>query len=197
MVDQFTYNNNGSRDSNTLTDAFGSPGDGVTQGGGESSGGGGGGGASSYSGGSSSSSYSGGSSNGGGTTVPTSRLISFTIKSTPKGASILVDGNNTGLITPHTIFYSESELLTPKQISLINGANNSVETYMISSEIIKVTTDGTNNSDNYGGGYGGSSGGGFGGGSGGGGGFDSRVILDGEPVDPSRVNFDKPREAQK
>ena len=47
MVDQFTYNNNGSRDSNTLTDAFGSPGDGVTQGGGESSGGGGGGGASS------------------------------------------------------------------------------------------------------------------------------------------------------
>lgn len=190
MVDQFTYNNNGGRDSNTLTDAFGIPGDGVTQGGGESSGGGGGGGASSYSGGSSTSSYS---STGGGTAVPTSRLISFTIKSTPKGASILVDGNNTGFTTPHTFFYSESELLTPKQVSLINGTNNSVETYVISSEIIKVTTDGTTNSNNYGGGYGGSSGGG----TGGGGGFDSQVILDGEPVDPSRVNFNKPREAQK
>jgi hypothetical protein len=163
MVNQFSYNpgNTSGATNSTYSNA--------TSGNGGSSGG------------------SGGSSN---TTIPTPRNLSFRITSDPKGASILVDGNNTGFVTPYILTYSDTELLTAKRVSVVNGTNNSVETYIISSEVVFNTTDGntTTTTGGYGGGY-----------SGGGGatGFDSMVISDSEPFNPNVVNFDKPREAQK
>ena len=170
MVNQFSYNPNNTSGATNSTYSN------ATSGNGGSSGGSGGG------------SNTGGSSN---TSVPTPRNLSFRITSDPKGAAILVDGNNTGFITPHVLTYTDSELLTPKRVSVVNGTNNSVETYIISSEVVFNTTDGTTTTTTGGGGYGG----GYSGG--GGGGFDSQIISDNEPFTPERVNFDKPREAQK
>lgn len=85
--------------------------------------------------------------------VPTSRTISFTLTSTPSGASILLNGINTNFITPHVMQFQETELLTPKVISVVNGTNNSLETFVISTEVVTTTT-GTSS----GGGTGGSGG---------------------------------------
>lgn len=83
------------------------------------------------------------------TSVPTSRIISFTLTSTPSGASILLNGVNTNFITPHVMKFQETELLTPKVISIVNGTNNSLETYVLSSEVITTTTGmSTNNNSN-------------------------------------------------
>jgi hypothetical protein len=68
--------------------------------------------------------------------VPISRTISFTITSSPIGASILLDGVDTKFTTPHVMNFQETELLTPKIISVINGTNSSLETYIISSEVV-------------------------------------------------------------
>lgn len=81
------------------------------------------------------------------TNVPTSRTISFTITSSPIGASILLDGVNTNFITPHVMRFEETELLTPKIISVVNGTNNSQETYILSSEVV-TNTIGENGGDN-------------------------------------------------
>jgi hypothetical protein len=86
----------------------------------------------------------------GGTTTsnvtinaPTSRTISFTISSTPNGAAIFIDGVNSGFVTPHVMKYTETELLTPKLLSLKNGSATSTETYRISSELVTQTSNGT------------------------------------------------------
>lgn len=75
--------------------------------------------------------------------VPTSRTISFTLTSSPNGAAILVDGVDSKFITPHVLKFTETELLQPKIISLINGTYKSVETYIISSEVFTTTNDGS------------------------------------------------------
>ena len=54
------------------------------------------------------------------TSVPTSRTISFTITSSPIGASILLGGVDTKFITPHVMKFEETELLTPKIITVVN-----------------------------------------------------------------------------
>ena len=72
--------------------------------------------------------------------VPTSRTISFTITSSPNGSSIFLNNQDTNYITPHTMNFQETELLTPKIITVVNGTNKSVETYIISSEVITTTT---------------------------------------------------------
>lgn len=72
-----------------------------------------------------------------------SRTISFTISSSPNGASIFINDVDSGFITPHTMMYSETELLTPKIIYVKNGSAVSGETYVISSELVTQTTDGT------------------------------------------------------
>jgi hypothetical protein len=77
------------------------------------------------------------------TNVPTSRTISFTITSSPIGASILLNGVNTNFITPHVMKFEETELLTPKIITVVNGTNNSQETYILSSEVITNVIGGT------------------------------------------------------
>jgi hypothetical protein len=83
------------------------------------------------------------------TSVPTSRTISFTITSSPIGASILLGGVDTKFITPHVMKFEETELLTPKIITVVNGTNNSQETYILSSEVITTTTGmSTNNNSN-------------------------------------------------
>lgn len=74
------------------------------------------------------------------TNVPTSRTISFTITSSPNGASILLNGVDTNYITPHVMKFEETELLTPKILTVVNGTNNSVETYVISTEVVTTTT---------------------------------------------------------
>jgi hypothetical protein len=81
--------------------------------------------------------------------VPTSRTISFTITSEPNGSSILLNGQNTNYVTPHTMNFQETELLTPKILTVVNGTNQSLETYIISSEIITTTT-GTSSNNNSG-----------------------------------------------
>jgi hypothetical protein len=77
------------------------------------------------------------------TSVPTSRTISFTITSSPNGASILLNGVNTNFITPHVMKFEETELLTPKIITVVNGTNNSQETYIFSSEVVTNVIGGT------------------------------------------------------
>jgi len=77
------------------------------------------------------------------TNVPTSRTISFTITSFPIGASILLDGVNTNFITPHVMKFEETELLTPKIITVVNGTHNSQETYILSSEVVTNVIGGT------------------------------------------------------
>lgn len=87
--------------------------------------------------------------------APTARTISFTISSSPNGAAILIDGVNSGFITPHVMKYTEIELLTPKLISVKNGSATSTETYKISAELVTRTSNGTTPSSpsGYGGGY--------------------------------------------
>ena len=85
------------------------------------------------------------------------RTIIFTVNSTPQGAAIYIDGNNTFNVTPHTLQYLESELLSPKTITVKNGNSSANESYILKAELI--------NSNNTGGGSGG------GGGSYGGGGY--------------------------
>lgn len=107
----------------------------------------------------------GGSGGGGGTSspisnIPQSRTLSFTITSSPNGGAILIDGVNSGYTTPHTLIYSETELLVPKRISITNGSRNSTETYIISSELVTNTVSGGGvvsggGGATYGGGYGG------------------------------------------
>ena len=189
MVEQFTYINNDSGPNYTFTDSFGSPGDGVTQGGGETTGGGGGGGATST-GGSVTSIPS-------PTSIPASRTISFNISSSPQGAAIIIDGVDSGRITPYTLQYSETQLLTPKTISLVNGSSISRETYILSAEIVTTQIGNSNTGGSYGGGYSGGGGNSGAGGGGGTGGFGSQVISDNEPFNPSTVDYGKPREAQK
>jgi hypothetical protein len=79
--------------------------------------------------------------------VPTSRTILFTITSEPNGSSILLNGQNTNYVTPHTMNFQETELLTPKILTVVNGTNQSRETYIISSEIITTTTGTSSNSN--------------------------------------------------
>ena len=74
--------------------------------------------------------------------TPSPRTITFTISSSPIGASVYIDNVNTGYITPYQLVYSESELLTPKTVKLINGSSNSVETYILSSEVVTTKTNG-------------------------------------------------------
>jgi hypothetical protein len=81
--------------------------------------------------------------------VPTSRKISFTITSEPNGGSIFLNNQDTNYITPYTMNFEETELLTPKILTVVNGTNKSVETYIISSEVITTTT-GTSSSSNSG-----------------------------------------------
>ncbi len=95
----------------------------------------------------------GGGGGGGGaviSNVPTARTISFTISSSPNNSAILIDNVQTGRVTPYTFTFLETELLSPKRISVVNGSRNSVETYIISAETIinSVSAGGTN----YGGG---------------------------------------------
>ena len=87
------------------------------------------------------------------------RTITFTVNSTPQGAAIYIDGNNTFNTTPHTLQYLESELLSPKTITVKNGNSTAIESYIIKSEIVTSTTSG--GSGGGGGSYGG---GGYGGG---------------------------------
>lgn len=77
------------------------------------------------------------------TSVPTSRTISFTVTSSPNGASILLNGVNTNFITPHVMKFEETELLTPKIITVVNGTNNSQETFVLSSEVVTNVIGGT------------------------------------------------------
>jgi hypothetical protein len=79
--------------------------------------------------------------------IPTSRTILFTITSEPNGSSILLNGQNTNYVTPHTMNFQETELLTPKILTVVNGTNQSLETYIISSEIITTTTGTSSNSN--------------------------------------------------
>jgi hypothetical protein len=83
--------------------------------------------------------------------VPTSRTISFTITSEPNGSSIFLNNQDTNYITPYTMNFEETELLTPKILTVVNGTNKSVETYIISSEVVTITT-GTSSNNNSGGG---------------------------------------------
>ena len=102
--------------------------------------------------------FNGGSGGGSSSPVsptPISRNITFEIKSDPLGAAIFVNGSNTGYTTPHTLNYTEAELLSPKTVNLVNANNSSVETYVLSSQVITTTTGG----GSYGGGYSGGGGG--------------------------------------
>jgi hypothetical protein len=98
----------------------------------------------------------GGSVFGGGGSSPTPipqpsvRTISFNLNSSPVGSSIFVDGIDTKFTTPHTLQFTETELLTPKVLSVKTSNRTSNENYVISSEMIE---------QNFGGG-GGSGGGG-------------------------------------
>lgn len=128
----------------------------------------------------------------------TSRTISFQINSSPQGGMIFIDGQSTQRTTPYTLQFTELELLTPKIVTVQNGNSNSVEAYIISSQKVTNTTTVSNGGSTttttggYGGGYGGG-----GSGVGGGSGFDSQIISDTEPFTPERVNFGRPREAQR
>lgn len=84
--------------------------------------------------------------------VPTSRTISFTITSEPNGSSIFLNNQDTNYITPYTMNFEETELLTPKILTVVNGTNKSVETYIISSEVVTTTTGTSSNSNSGGGG---------------------------------------------
>jgi hypothetical protein len=84
--------------------------------------------------------------------VPTSRTISFTITSEPNGSSIFLNNQDTNYITPYTMNFEETELLTPKILTVVNGTNKSVETYIISSEVVTTTTGTTSNNNSGGGG---------------------------------------------
>lgn len=72
------------------------------------------------------------------------RLISFTISSSPNGAAIFINGTNSGFTTPYVLKYTEKELLMPKTILVKNGSATSGETYIISSELVTQTSNGTN-----------------------------------------------------
>lgn len=196
MVDQFTYINQGNLGitlAPELNSSYNNPstGDGVTQGGGESTGFGLGGG------GGSSSTSGGGSSISSPSSIPASRTISFNVTSSPQGAAIIIDGVDSGRITPYTLQYSETQLLTPKTISLVNGSSKSTQTYILFAEMVTNQIGNSNTGGSYGGGYSGGGSNSGAGGSGGSGGFGSQVISDNEPFNPSKVDYGKPREAQK
>jgi hypothetical protein len=102
----------------------------------------------------------GGGGGGGGSAAsssPSTRTISFSINSSPQGGAIYIDGVNTYHTTPHTLQYTEAELLTPKTINVKNGSSVSVEAYVISSELINAGNGSSAGSGggSYGGGYGG------------------------------------------
>lgn len=103
----------------------------------------------------------GGGGGGGGSTTssgPSTRTISFTINSSPQGGAIYIDDVNTYNTTPHTLQYTEAELLTPKTISVRNGSSISVETFILSSQIVTNSggsSAGSGGGNTYGGGYGG------------------------------------------
>jgi hypothetical protein len=101
----------------------------------------------------------GGSTSSSPSSTPASRTISFNVTSSPQGAAIIIDGINSGYTTPYTLQYSETQLLTPKTISLVNGSTNSSETYVLSAEMI-TTQIGTasGGGGSYGGGYSGGGG---------------------------------------
>lgn len=104
----------------------------------------------------------GGSSGGGFTTSPTItspvRTITFNVDSTPNGAAIYVNDVNSGFTTPHTLQYTELELLVSnKRISLVLGSEKSAETYVLTSEIVKGITSITGGSGGSSGGTGGGS----------------------------------------
>jgi hypothetical protein len=85
------------------------------------------------------------------------RTITFTVNSTPQGGSIYIDGVNTMNTTPHTLQYLESELLSPKTITVRSANATSNESYIIKSEIVSPTggsTGGGGGSSYGGGGYG-------------------------------------------
>jgi hypothetical protein len=68
---------------------------------------------------------------------PTLRVITFNVESTPNGAAIFVNGENTGYTTPYSLQYTEAELLNGgRVVTLINGSVNSVETYILSAQIL-------------------------------------------------------------
>lgn len=68
---------------------------------------------------------------------PSVRTISFNLNSSPVGASIFVDGIDTKFTTPHTLQFTETELLTPKVLSVKTSNRTSNENYVISSELIQ------------------------------------------------------------
>jgi len=123
---------------------------------------------------------------------PTTRAISFSISSSPQGASILIDGVSSGFTTPHTLSFTETELLNSKTISLLNGSSKSVETYILSSQII-TTELGTGNSSGGSGGGGNSYGGGYSGG-----GYNPYEFNPGDP-NSNNANYvgDRPTQNQK
>ena len=111
-------------------------------------------------------SFDGGSGGGGGgggvTTTPTItspvRTITFNVDSNPIGAAIYVNDVNSGFTTPHTLQYTELELLVSnKRISLVRGSEKSSETFVLTSEVVRGTTTITG-----GGSSGGSGGGSYG-----------------------------------
>lgn len=85
--------------------------------------------------------YGGGGGGGSTYTTPTVRpairVITFNVESRPNGAAIFVNGVNTGYTTPHTLQYTEGELLNGgKIVTLVNGSVNSEETFILSSQIL-------------------------------------------------------------
>jgi hypothetical protein len=94
---------------------------------------------------------------------PEARAITFNVNSTPNGAAIYVNGEDTGFTTPYSLQYTEGELsVGNKIITLVNGAEKSTETYILSSQIqssISSVGDGTivQTGGSSGGGGGGSS----------------------------------------
>jgi|Laugrespbdmm15sd_2_1035082.scaffolds.fasta_scaffold08846_3 hypothetical protein len=93
--------------------------------------------------------------------APTARSITFNVESTPNGAAIYVNGEDTGYTTPHSLQFAESELFASnKIITLINGSNKSEESYILSAQLESTPTSigTTTNSGGSGGGGGGGAG---------------------------------------
>jgi hypothetical protein len=68
---------------------------------------------------------------------PTLRVITFRVESSPNGAAIYVNDENTGYTTPYSLQYTEAELLNGgKIVKLVNGSVNSVETYILSAQVL-------------------------------------------------------------
>jgi len=91
--------------------------------------------------------------------MPTCRTISFNLNSSPAGASIFVDEIDTKFTTPHTLQFKETELLTPKVITVKTPNRTSNENYVISAELVEQIFGGTGGSGDGAGGSGGGGGG--------------------------------------